>query len=97
MTKFTWNYRILRVPFAGNNDNENVYYYNVVEAHYIDGNLSSCTSKGTELSYFDDIENIKWIAKHLKDALKKPLIEFNNQGKLVEVTNESESKTPSNN
>ena len=76
-----WNYRILTRIDVKNNltvDSKNWREFFLTEVYYKKGKATSYAPDLNPLSGWDDLKDLKWTVKHLKEALKKPVLDIDN-------------------
>ena len=85
--KSYWNYRILTRIITidkykvkdGSSSHKEWREFFIAEVYYRNGIPSSYKdTDANPLSGWDSLKDLKWVAKHLKDALKKPILDLNN-------------------
>jgi len=78
--KHYWNYRILtRIVTPAESFDRNWREFFIAEVYYKNGEPSSYKdSDCNPLSGWDALKDLKWTAKHIKDALKKPILDVDN-------------------
>jgi len=81
--KTYWNYRIvtkLFTYFEGKENERKERLFSITEVYYKDGKPDSYIEpESINILYnVESIENLKWIRKKLKKALKRPLLDLDN-------------------
>jgi hypothetical protein len=83
--KSYWNYRILtrivtidKYKVKGDKSSHKEWReFFIAEVYYRNGEPSSYKDSNP-LSGWDVLKDLKWTAKHIKDSLKKPVLDINN-------------------
>ena len=76
-----WNYRILTRIDVKNNltvDSKNWREFFLTEVYYKKGKPVSYAPDLNPLSGWDSLKSLKWTAKHIKEALKLPVLDTDN-------------------
>jgi hypothetical protein len=79
--KSYWNYRILTRIVKANNltvASKNWREFFISEVYYKNGKPKSYAPDLNPLSGWDELKDLKWTAKHIKEALKKPVLDIDN-------------------
>jgi hypothetical protein len=79
--KSYWNYRIVTRIIKGNNlhvSSKDWREFFITEVYYKKGKPTSYAPDLNPLSGWDSLKDLKWTAKHIKDALKKSVLDIDN-------------------
>ena len=90
-----WNYRILTRMV--NVEDKNMPYkewreFFISEVYYKGGKPVSHSATWNPLAGWDSLDDLKWTAKHVREALKKPILDVNNWPKKWNPKKSKENK-----